>query len=187
MPYVITGALGESGEIQSLTIGALLPIMNPFSTAPLFVALTEGTDCKKRNRQALLACVYALGILVVFLLLGSAIIDFFRISIPGLRTAGGVIMSAIGFRMLFPGPTTVANTQASQQQLPVRSLAALKEPIYSPSHLPDSTIRWTRGLFPFQQRPREIRTMSSTVATSVTLLSGATRVITPRSRNTKAR
>jgi len=97
MPYVITGALGESGEIQSLTIGALLPIMNPFSTAPLFVALTEGTDCKKRNRQALLACVYALGILVVFLLLGSAIIDFFRISIPGLRTAGGVIMSAIGF------------------------------------------------------------------------------------------
>jgi multiple antibiotic resistance protein len=58
-----------------------------------------------------------LGILVVFLLLGSAIIDFFRISIPGLRTAGGLIMSAIGFRMLFPTTSTPpsASTHAEQE------------------------------------------------------------------------
>jgi multiple antibiotic resistance protein len=88
----------------ALTIGTLLPIMNPFSTAPLFVSLTTGRAAKYRNQQALMACVYAFCILVVFLLLGAAIIDFFGISVPGLRVAGGLIISVIGFRMLFPAP-----------------------------------------------------------------------------------
>jgi len=87
-----------------LTIGALLPMVNPFSTAPLFVSLTAGLDESWRNRQALLACLYAFAILVTFLLLGAAIIDFFGISVPGLRVAGGVIIGLIGYRMLFPAP-----------------------------------------------------------------------------------
>jgi len=49
-------------------------------------------------------------------LLGAAIIDFFRISIPGLRTAGGVIMSAIGFRMLFPAPSYTTKPPGAEQQ-----------------------------------------------------------------------
>jgi multiple antibiotic resistance protein len=93
--------------------------MNPFSTAPLFIALTLGMDERTRNRQALLACIYAFGILVVFLLLGSAIIEFFRISIPGLRAAGGVIMSTIGFRMLFPAAPAVVSESNPQQELEI--------------------------------------------------------------------
>lgn len=89
-------------EAIALTIGALLSIMNPFSTAPLFVALTADFDSEKRNRQAFMGCVYAFGILVVFLLLGSAIIDFFGISVPGIRVAGGLIIAYVGFGMLFP-------------------------------------------------------------------------------------
>jgi multiple antibiotic resistance protein len=58
----------------------------------------------RRNREALLACIYAFAILVVFLLLGSAIVDFFGISVPGLRIAGGLIVSVIGLRVLFPAP-----------------------------------------------------------------------------------
>ena len=85
-----------------LSIGALLPIMNPFATAPLFASLTAGFDSRKRNREALLACIYAFAILALFLLAGSAIVDFFGISVPGMRVAGGLIISAIGFRMLFP-------------------------------------------------------------------------------------
>ncbi|MFO1113518.1 MAG: MarC family protein [Rhodospirillales bacterium] len=65
-----------------LTIGAS-PIMNPFSTAPLFVSLTADFDEKKRTHQALMGCIYAFFILVVFLLLGAAIIKFFGISCSG--------------------------------------------------------------------------------------------------------
>lgn len=93
-----------------LTISALLPIMNPFSTAPLFASLTADFDTKKRTHQALMGCIYAFGILVVFLLIGALIIDFFGISIPGIRVAGGLIISTIGFRMLFPAPPAAAST-----------------------------------------------------------------------------
>jgi multiple antibiotic resistance protein len=100
-------------EAVILTITGLLPIMNPFSTAPLFVSLTVGRDPAYRNRQALLACVYAFGILVTFLLVGSAIIEFFGISIPGIRVAGGLIISTSGFRMLFPAPPPPSAATAS--------------------------------------------------------------------------
>jgi len=90
--------------------------MNPFSTAPLFVSLTAGFDAKRRNRQALMACVYAFFILAVFLLLGAAIIDFFGISVPGLRVAGGLIISAIGFRMLFPKPPAAPDPATGEPQ-----------------------------------------------------------------------
>ena len=92
-----------------LSVSALLPIMNPFSTAPLFISLTAGFDPKVRTRQALLGCVYAFAILLVFLLLGAGIISFFGISLPGIRVAGGLIISMIGFRMLFPAPRSAAS------------------------------------------------------------------------------
>ena len=85
-----------------LTVASLLPIMNPFSTAPLFVSLTASFEPRRRHSQAVKACLYAFAILVVFLLAGAAIVDFFGISIPGIRAAGGLIILAIGFRMLFP-------------------------------------------------------------------------------------
>jgi len=104
-----------------LTCGALLPIMNPFSTAPLFVALTANFDPQKRKGQAIKACLYAFAILVVFLLAGGAIVDFFGISIAGIRTAGGLIIMAIGSRMLFPPEKAAqdANTPASAPELDV--------------------------------------------------------------------
>src|SRR5688572_23403543 len=99
-----------------LTIGALLPIMNPFSTAPLFVAMTRGFDRKRQVQQALMGCIYAFGILLVFFLLGTALIDFFGISVPGIRVAGGLVISAIGFRMMFPNMLARLRTVARAQQ-----------------------------------------------------------------------
>jgi multiple antibiotic resistance protein len=103
-------------ETIALTIGALLPIMNPFSTAPLFVSLTANFDDKKKKHEALWGCIYAFCILAVFLLLGSAIIDFFGISIPGIRVAGGLIISTVGFRMLFPAPPRAGADATTQEQ-----------------------------------------------------------------------
>ena len=90
--------------------------MNPFATAPLFASLTAGFDSRKRNREALLACLYAFAILALFLLAGSAIVDFFGISIPGMRVAGGLIISAIGFRMLFPALQNLVAAPAQERE-----------------------------------------------------------------------
>jgi multiple antibiotic resistance protein len=114
-----------------LTVGALLPIMNPFSTAPLFVALTGNFDPRKRNSQAIKACVYAFAILVVFLLAGAAIVDFFGISIAGIRAAGGLIILAIGFRMLFPGLRAAADANTAAAAAPDLDVAL--SPLAMPS------------------------------------------------------
>lgn len=112
----LAGSLDIFGEAIVLTIGTLLPIMNPFSTAPLFISLTKGFSKERRNRQALLACIYAFALLVSFLLLGAWIINFFGISVAGIRVAGGLIISVIGFRMLFPGSPQPNSPSAGADQ-----------------------------------------------------------------------
>ena len=89
---------------MGVTIGALLPIANPFSTAPVFVALTRGYDRVTRLRQARLAAIYMACVLLVSLFAGVLILKFFGISLPALRVAGGLIVARIGFSMLTPEP-----------------------------------------------------------------------------------
>lgn len=86
-----------------LVVMGLLPIMNPLSAAPLFLALTRNTPPAFKHQQALKAAVYAFAILVTFLLLGNAIIALFGISMAGIRIAGGLIVLVLSFRMLFSG------------------------------------------------------------------------------------
>lgn len=86
------------------TVGALLPIANPFSTAPVFAALTRGEDARSRNRQARLASIYMACVLLVALIAGALILEFFGISLQALRVAGGLIIAKIGFSMLNPEP-----------------------------------------------------------------------------------
>jgi multiple antibiotic resistance protein len=84
------------------TISALLPIANPLTTVAILPAIAGHLSPVERARQVRRACFYMAGILVVFLLAGALLMDFFSISIPGLRIAGGLIVCRFGFNMLFP-------------------------------------------------------------------------------------
>ncbi len=82
------------------TVTGLLPIANPFSTAALFLGITKGVSPEERRRQAFMGCVYMFVILTVFLILGTLIMEFFGISIPGLRIAGGIMVMRVAMSML---------------------------------------------------------------------------------------
>ncbi|HKP58075.1 MAG TPA: MarC family NAAT transporter [Polyangiales bacterium] len=84
------------------TIGALIPIVNPFSTAPMVVTMTATLTDAERKSQVRRACIYMFFILTSFLVAGGLIMSFLGISIPGLRIAGGLVIAFVGFRMLFP-------------------------------------------------------------------------------------
>jgi multiple antibiotic resistance protein len=96
--------IGSFVSIAVVTFIGILPIANPFSTAVVFLTITEGFSEARRRRQARLACIYMAVVLITFLLLGSLIMNFFGISIPGLRIAGGLIVTRIGFGMLNSRP-----------------------------------------------------------------------------------
>lgn len=92
--------MNEWINIVLATLIALLPITNPVSTAALFMSITGGSSKKERYDQALKAGIYAFGILIAFLITGTLIMEFFGISIPGLRIAGGIMVIRVAFSML---------------------------------------------------------------------------------------
>ncbi len=85
-----------------LAFTSLFPMVNPFSAIPLFLALTAEMTNQERRRQGTRACWNSAIIMSVALFLGSAILEFFGISIGSLRVAGGLIVAYLGFGMLFP-------------------------------------------------------------------------------------
>lgn len=89
-------------ELIVATVISLLPIINPFSTAPMFLAITDGDSDAYRAEQARKAVIYMICILIAFLIGGSFIMNFFGLSLPGLRIAGGILVAGVGFRMLYP-------------------------------------------------------------------------------------
>jgi multiple antibiotic resistance protein len=106
-----------------VTIGALLPIANPFSTAPVFVSLTRQMTPDRRAQQARMACIYMTSVLVGALLIGAAVMLFFGISIPALRIAGGLVVARVGFAMLNPEPEEELSDESKREALDKRDIA----------------------------------------------------------------
>ena len=98
-------------KLVGVGLFTLLPVANPLTSVTLLLALSRGYTHEERNRQVDRATLYVLGIILVCFYGGNAIMTGFGISIPGLRIAGGLIVSYIGFGMLFP---TSQNEAAAQ-------------------------------------------------------------------------
>ena len=106
------------------TIGALLPIVNPFAAAPMVVSMTASLTEQDRRDQIRRACIYMFCILTAFLVAGGLIMQFLGISIPGLRVAGGIVIAAVGLRMLFlPQPSTAYAESAPKHDISFTPLA----------------------------------------------------------------
>ena len=93
------------------TVVALLPIVNPLAMVGFVISVTADLTVEERNDQIRRACIYMFCILVAFLVAGSLIMSFFGISIPGLRIAGGLLVSYLGFRMLFPDEPVISGPE----------------------------------------------------------------------------
>ena len=96
------------------TVGALLPIVNPLSAVGLVMSITADLTDEERTDQIRRACIYMFCILTAFLIAGGLIMNFFGISIPGLRIAGGMIVSYLGFRMLFPDTVAISMQERAE-------------------------------------------------------------------------
>jgi len=90
-----------------LVYAGLFPIVNPVGNAPIFLGLT--LNCTEPDRRALARRV---GINCFFLLLsalfvGSHVLEFFGISLPILRIAGGTVVTAFGWKLLHAGENII--------------------------------------------------------------------------------
>jgi multiple antibiotic resistance protein len=96
---------------------AILPIVNPLGAVPIVMTVASHLPEAERQRQIRRACVYTFALMTGFLVAGSLVMNFFGISMPGMRIAGGVIVAFYGFRMLFPSAPTPASEVAARAEV----------------------------------------------------------------------
>ena len=85
----------EHIEFAILSFGTLFAIVNPATTVPTFLTITEANTTAERLHMARLACSVALGIFLLFSVVGLPLLGVFQISIPAFQIAGGLIILRI--------------------------------------------------------------------------------------------
>lgn len=97
MDHVFSGQFLRELSIGYLT---LFSIINPFGLAFVFLSMTGGVTEPTRARVARRIGFYSFFILIVSLFIGSQIMNFFGITLPALRIAGGLVVALSGWSML---------------------------------------------------------------------------------------
>jgi multiple antibiotic resistance protein len=106
----------DLAKFALLCFTSLLAIINPLSTAPMYLALTEGYDAEHRRATLRAGIVTGFLVLVTFALLGGAIFQFFGITIHAFRIAGGFIFFGIGMDMLQAKQRTRGKATEEEEQ-----------------------------------------------------------------------
>jgi multiple antibiotic resistance protein len=87
---------------------AMLSIVNPFGNLPLFISYTAGERKRVRNWLAVFIALTVLGLLTIFLLIGTELLNFFGITIPAFQISGGILLLLTGIEMVH-GKKTIDN------------------------------------------------------------------------------
>jgi multiple antibiotic resistance protein len=78
---------------------ALFALIDPVGTAPMFAAATIGASAAAQRRIALYVALFAFVFMTGFFLTGTAMLQFFGISMPAFRIAGGLMLLLMGLNM----------------------------------------------------------------------------------------
>ncbi len=114
----------------------LLPIINPLSTASVFVA-TVGRQPDAASRLARQVAVNAFCIIVAAMAIGTYVLILFGVSLPVVRIGGGLLVAATGWRMLNAKPEAVQSAVAGEAA--AMSDAEIKRHSFFPMTFPLTT------------------------------------------------
>ncbi len=83
-----------------ITFSALLPLINPLGSALVFLGLAGAAPPEVYRSMARRIAINNVIFLAIIELLGSAILNFFGISLPIVQVSGGIVIAAIGWSVL---------------------------------------------------------------------------------------
>ena len=107
----------------------LFPIVNPIGGAPIFLGLTRHCAEKERNALALRVTSNSFFLLLGSLLVGSYVLEFFGITLPILRVAGGLVVTATGWNLLQAGDEADDERAGHKPVMPSDAFYPLTMPI----------------------------------------------------------
>ena len=102
-------------EIALVAFTTFFATVGPPDVAVLYAALAGRFDPKERRRLAIKASLIAGGILLFFALFGQAVLGHMGISLPALRTAGGILLLLIAIDMVFARPSGATSTTGGEE------------------------------------------------------------------------
>lgn len=116
------------------TFGAVFAIVNPIGNIPFFVMLTEGYSDEMKKKVIKKVVFVASLTLIVFALAGNYLFMFFHTSIPAFRIAGGLLLFAIAFSMMWgqrPGTKLTDRERSEALEKEAVGVVPLGIPMYA--------------------------------------------------------
>ncbi len=103
-------------DILISTFVALLIVLDPIGTAPIFMGLTSGMSLKHRRRMALKGVGLSTMILLVFFFIGDTLLEWMGIGLPAFRIAGGILLLLLAIDMVFARQSGLRSTTDREQE-----------------------------------------------------------------------
>ena len=101
-----------------LTFTALFSIVNPIPGAFIFFGATQHLGARLRAQLSRWVAIYAFSIVAASLYVGGYVLEFFGVSLPSLRVAGGIVIAITAWQMLSRPDTTEERRSETPSTLP---------------------------------------------------------------------
>ena len=95
-------------------------VVEPISLIPLFAGLTHGASDRYKRKMAGKAAAIALGICVLFALVGAKFLSIMGISLSSFRIAGGTLLFLIALDMVFARTSGTKSTMTEKEEAKTR-------------------------------------------------------------------
>ena len=78
----------------------LFALLNPLGMLPIFISYTSRERTKVQRMVALFVSLTVMGLLLIFMVIGSPMLQFFGVTINSFRLAGGILLLIIGINIV---------------------------------------------------------------------------------------
>lgn len=103
-------------ETATIALATFFATIAPIDVVAVFVALTRNGTAAYRRSMAIRATLVAGVILITFALVGESILAALGISLPALRTAGGILLLLIAIDMVFARSSGGTSTTEEEER-----------------------------------------------------------------------
>lgn len=125
--------LAEIVRAAILAVAALMPIVNPLGSAPIFLSMSADLPTAARRQLSRRVAWNSFVLLAAAMLIGSHVLRLFGISVPIVRVAGGLLVVANGWRLLnaddSPAPDKATVQDAWEREVARRAFYPLTFPL----------------------------------------------------------
>jgi len=114
----------DFSHLLKITI-ALLAIVNPIGSLPIFISATDGWSVPDRARNARTVAVTVFIVLSLAAFVGDGMLSFFGISIPSFQVGGGILIMLISISMMHGKQGGTRQTAEEAQSLAEHEVIAI--------------------------------------------------------------